>query len=214
MKVLTSSARIVRRVTRIVMGLAVAIVLIFGIVVVVPKLLGYQTYVITTGSMAGTANPGSLVVARTVPTATLAVGDVITYVPPPDSGITHPVTHRVVEITTDEQNQRTFQTKGDANTGVDPWVFQLESSEQPRMVLSVPLVGWPVLLLADRTVRLVAIGGPALLVALLALADAVRALLPVRREPAEVIVLDEAQTVITVPEAQQPAPKLTGAPTA
>jgi signal peptidase I len=174
---LATLAPLGRRLLRLAIGLLVAVVLLFGVAIVVPKLLGYQTYVITTGSMAGTADPGSLVLARPVPTEALQVGDVITYVPPPDAGIPHPVTHRIVDITVDEAGQRSFLTKGDANVTADSWgAFQLDSSVQPRMVLAVPFAGWPVLLLSDRTIRMGAIGGPAIVVALLSLRDAVRGL--------------------------------------
>ena len=149
-------------------------------VYVVPKALGYDLYVITTGSMAGTADPGALVVSERVPAAELAVGDVITFVPPAGSGVEHLVTHRVSAIAPDGLGARSFTTKGDANTAADPWTFTLTSDVQPRMVWTAPVLGTPVLWLADPQVRRAAIGVPAAAIALLALVDVVGVLRPRR----------------------------------
>ena len=53
---------------------------------ILPGLFGYQRYVITSGSMTGTYDRGSVVFADVVPVSDLRVGDVITYTPPPGSG--------------------------------------------------------------------------------------------------------------------------------
>jgi signal peptidase I len=203
MTAISATASLARRLLRITVGVLTVAVVLFGVAVVIPKLLGYQSYVITTGSMRGTADPGSLVLARTVPTSALQVGDVITYVPPPDAGVTHPVTHRIVDVTLNDEGQRILQTKGDANPTPDPWVFTLSSEVQPRMVLSLPLAGYPVLLLADRTVRMIAVGGPALIVALLAFVDLLRGLRATRRADGPVIAPAAAAAVpvlITLPD--------------
>src|SRR4051812_50224060 len=67
---------------RIAGGLLTAGALAVALVVLVPALLGYQRYVITSGSMTGTYDRGSIVYDRVVPTRSLDVGDVITYAPP------------------------------------------------------------------------------------------------------------------------------------
>ena len=53
----------------------------------VPAVAGYDRYVITSGSMTGTYDTGSIVYAKAVPTADLRVGDVITYAPPARRGL-------------------------------------------------------------------------------------------------------------------------------
>mgnify|MGYP001506304805 CR=1 FL=1 len=58
-----------------------------GALMIVPALAGYERYVITTGSMTGTYDAGSLVISKPVPVQDLKVGDVITYLPPADSGV-------------------------------------------------------------------------------------------------------------------------------
>lgn len=160
----------------IVSGTLLVVALLVAALFLVPKALGHDVYVITTGSMAGTIDPGALVIAERVPVAQLSVGDVITFVPPPGSGVDHLVTHRITAIGADAAGATSYTTKGDANPGIDPWTFTLDGGEQARMLLDVPHLGRPVLWLADRETRMLVVGLPAAAVALLALVDVVRGL--------------------------------------
>lgn len=177
----TTTARRKRtsRVTAVVTNTAMLLVVALAVGFLAPALMGYQRYVITSGSMTGTYDTGSVVFAEVVPTDELEVGDVITYVPPAETGITHLVTHRIVSIDNGE-----FRTQGDANPQVDPWTFQLADLEQPRVVAGVPYVGYLFLALADRTTRMVLIGIPAAIIALLALAELIRHTRPEAETPA------------------------------
>jgi len=139
-----------------------------------PTLFGYERYVITGGSMTGSISKGSIAFEQPVPVEDLAVGDVITYLPPPDSGVANLVTHRIVEMGTDAQGATRLRTRGDANDNVDPWTFSLVADEQPVVQFSVPSVGYVFIALADRETRILVIGVPAAIVALLALAELVR----------------------------------------
>ena len=112
-----------RRIARVFCTLAVAAGLLFGALLVLPAALGWQRYVITSGSMTGSYDRGSLVLDEVVPVAELREGDVITYRPPAGAGPAGLVTHRIAEITTDEVGRRSFRTKGDANEAADPWTF-------------------------------------------------------------------------------------------
>lgn len=138
--------------------------------VLLPALLGYQRYVITSGSMTGTYDRGSIVYAEEVPTASLRVGDVITSRPPRPAGASGLVTHRIVWIGRDESGARAFRTKGDANPVPDPWRFTLDRPTQARAAFHVPYLGYALAALAIRPVRMLAIGLPALLIALAVLA--------------------------------------------
>src|SRR5690606_16815688 len=51
---------------------------------IAPSFFGYERYVITGGSMSGTFEKGSIAFEKPVPVEDLAVGDVITYMPPAD----------------------------------------------------------------------------------------------------------------------------------
>jgi signal peptidase I len=138
--------------------------------VLVPALFGLQRYVITSGSMTGTYDRGSLVYDRVVPTASLRVGDVITYDPPAGVGPRGLITHRIVSIAARPGGARVFRTKGDANASADPWTFTLQSLRQARAAFHVPYLGYALAALADRRVRMLIVGIPALLVALSVLA--------------------------------------------
>jgi signal peptidase len=143
--------------------------------------------------MTGTINYGSVTYERVVPVGDLRVGDIITYQPPPGSGIDHQVTHRIVAI-----NGDVFRTKGDAVPQRDPWKFKLTSDRQARVVFAVPYLGYPLIWLADRGTRMLVIGLPAALIGLMAAAQLVGAL---RRKP-EGRPEDE-----TVPEAKATVPQ-------
>lgn len=155
------------------LGLLLTFLVALGFLV--PSLMGLQRYVIMGGSMEGTYDLGSVVFEEVVPVEDLQVGDVITYVPPAESGITNLVTHRIVEIDGNE-----FRTQGDANADVDPWTFQLTAATQPRVVAHVPYVGFAFIALADRGTRMAVIGIPAGLIALVSLVEVVRTLRPQR----------------------------------
>lgn len=171
---------VVVRAGHVLLDLVLALVVLAGVAYVVPWTLGYDRYVITGGSMSGTFEVGALVLEKQVPVDELAVGDVITYQPPADSGVTELVTHRISAISTTEDGVREFVTKGDANAEPDPWKFRLTEQTQPVVEHAVPYVGYALIALADREVRMFAIGVPATIIALGAMVQLVRGL----REPA------------------------------
>jgi signal peptidase I len=159
-----------RRVTRVFSTLVVAAGLLFGAVLVLPAALGWQRYVIVSGSMTGTYDRGSLVLDEVVPVSELRIGDVITYRPPAGSGPAGLVTHRIAEIATDKVGRRSFRTKGDANEAADPWTFQLPDGEQARVRLGIPYAGFAVAALSKRDLRILLVGVPAGLIALMSIA--------------------------------------------
>jgi signal peptidase I len=145
--------------------------------VLVPGLLGIERYVITGTSMSGTFERGSLAFEEQVPVDQLQVSDVITYMPPPDSGISHLVTHRIVSIEASAEGP-IYRTKGDANSSQDPWEFRLDEPTQPRVVTTVPYAGYVFIALADKNQRMLMIGIPAGAVAAFFLVDLIRGLRP------------------------------------
>ena len=160
---LSSSLPVVRRVLGILLGAAA---LILAVAVLVPALLGYQRYVITSGSMTGTYDRGSLVFDRVVPTASLRAGDVITFRPPGHAGL---VTHRIASVRT-AAGQRVFTTKGDANRVADAWGAIALRDKQARVAFHLPYLGYGLAVLSEKKARMLVIGLPALLIALSALA--------------------------------------------
>lgn len=133
-----------------------------------PGLFGYSRYVITSGSMTGTYDRGSIVFDKVVPVDQLVVGDVITYTPPPGAGPEGRVTHRIAWIGSDQFGRRVYRTKGDANATADPWTFTLDQPTQAKVAFHVPYVGFVFAALSIRDLRMLVIGLPALLVAIAA----------------------------------------------
>ena len=156
-----------RRVGQTLLALVIAAGFVFGALLIAPSLMGWERYVIVSGSMTGTYDKGSLVFDEVVPVSSLKVGDVITYEPPAGAGPHGLVTHRVVSIKKDRKSGvPVFRTKGDANEARDPWVFTLPDKNQARVVAGFPKVGFVLAALAKRELRMVIIGFPALLIAL------------------------------------------------
>ena len=101
-----------------------------------PALVGAdESYVVLTGSMRPAIDPGDVVYVSSVPAASIAVGDVITF----DRGGDVPTTHRVIEVV-ERDGERLFRTQGDANEDPDA---ELVRSDQLIGVVtfSVPYVG-------------------------------------------------------------------------
>lgn len=74
------------------------------------KFLGYETYIVLSGSMEPAYPTGSMIYVQDVDPMELETGDVITF---KLSGETI-ATHRIIEVV-EEDGQRCFRTKGDAN---------------------------------------------------------------------------------------------------
>lgn len=169
------------RLMRFVATLGLVAVVLVAAGFVIPGLMGFERYVIVGQSMSGTFERGSVAFERVVPADELEVGDVITYQPPADSGLTTLVTHRLVSVKEARDGSRVFRTKGDANADVDPWTFRLPQGEQPRVEFTVPLVGHAFIAFADPGTRVLLVGVPAGLICLVSLVELVRILLDSRR---------------------------------
>jgi len=149
---------------------ATVLCLLLAAILLVPAALGYQRYVIVSGSMTGTYDRGSIVYDEEVPISDLKVGDPITYQPPANASPEKLVTHRIVWIGHNKAGEEAFRTKGDANESADPWTFALDKPEQAKVAFSIPYVGYLLAALSIPIVRMLAIGIPAVLVAFLILA--------------------------------------------
>jgi signal peptidase len=156
----------VKRLGAVASNVALLAALAFGVLMIVPAALGYQRYVILTGSMTGTYDRGSIVYDRAVPVQRLRVGDPITYSPPAGFSSHDRVTHRIFTIGHGRGGVTTYRTKGDANRVPDVWTFQLDKPTQERVAFHVPYAGYALALLSIRRYRMFLLGIPALLVAL------------------------------------------------
>jgi signal peptidase I len=103
------------------------------------SLLGYNSFVIYSGSMEPAVKVGSLLLTRPVDVEDLQVGDVITYRAP---GNHTTLTHRIVGMR-QENGEWVFETKGDASLGPDPQEVILRG-QVTRMVFDIPYLGYVV----------------------------------------------------------------------
>ena len=128
-----------------------------------PRIFGYQTMTMLTGSMAPLINPGDIVVTMPVPTNEIRTGDIITYhIPVEDQRVE---THRVTEVTANPDGSITVQTKGDANNGIDPWLATINADTVDRHVATVPHVGAVIRALREPVIlNSLMYGAPAVLV--------------------------------------------------
>jgi len=151
-------------------GRLLALVVILGpvsILVLLPIGLGLERYVMSGDSMDSGAEggipQGAVVLERRVPVGDLRRGDVITYRPPRSSGVDGLVTHRIVQI-----GPHGIVTRGDAEPAADPWVLDPQEPTLPRVVHTLPWVGYVYLVVFHPVTRVLLAGSVALLVLLLA----------------------------------------------
>ena len=112
-----------------------AVLILTALPLTLPRLLGYEIYGITTGSMEPELPRGSAVYVKQAQPGEIRPGDRITFVMGTDTDLV--TTHRVVEI--DEENQQ-FITKGDANASADVQPVKF-SRLVGKVVLGVPMLG-------------------------------------------------------------------------
>lgn len=117
-------------------------------VVYAPKMMGYKTYSIETGSMSPTIPRGSMVYVKPIEDYTeYSVDDIVTFSANDEQGS---FTHRIVKI---NENERTFETKGDANSSVDlsPTSFEFAVG---RVQFAIPYLGFVASFLRKTIVKI------------------------------------------------------------
>ena len=120
---------------------------LLAVALLIPPALGYETHVVHDHAMTGTHSRGSLVFDEHVSQRQLAVGDVVTFVPPGADPADGTVTRRIVAI-----DDAAFQTRGDAAATVDPWRVPLVDAELERVAFSLPWAGYPVIALRSLAI--------------------------------------------------------------
>jgi signal peptidase I len=149
-------------VVNVLLGLAI----VLCAAALIPWALGLNRYVINGHSMEPTIPYGSVAFDESVPIADLAVGDVITFKPPPEYAVNQLVTHRIHAIGKTDTGERTFTTKGDNNSAPDPWTMTFDQDTQARVKFHVPYVGYLYIALNVWWVRMLVIVLPALAAAI------------------------------------------------
>ncbi|MBR5649263.1 class B sortase [Pseudobutyrivibrio sp.] len=99
------------KILRTIGTILIIIVIVAFVPIVFPKLIGYQSYNVISGSMEPTIPVGSIVYVKPVDFSEISEGDIISF----ESGASV-VTHRVESI---DKEQMLITTKGDANETAD-----------------------------------------------------------------------------------------------
>lgn len=124
---------------------AVGVVVLLAVVIpfviyAVPGVIGAnESYVILSGSMEPEMSPGDAVIVDDRGAGAIEEGDVITF---SREGSDTVVTHRVVDVQ-EENGERVFETKGDANDQADRQPVRAEDVVG-TVVLTIPFVGYVV----------------------------------------------------------------------
>lgn len=101
-----------------------------------PDIFGYQFYQIESGSMEPTLVIGDIILSKKYDTSQdLAINDIITF--KTIEGMT--VTHRIVEVTTDDAGQLVYKTKGDNENNAVDMELVIPDRIEAVMVLRLPL---------------------------------------------------------------------------
>lgn len=126
---------------RIIGNIAVSLLLVavalVAAVFLLPRPLGYDTYVVLSGSMEPQYPVGGMIFVKPAEPKNIAPGDVISF-----STVTGEVgvaTHRVVSV---DEDACVFYTKGDANDAADPDPVPFERLIGRAESVCVPLVGY------------------------------------------------------------------------
>jgi len=127
----------------------------------VPKVAGYQMYIVLSGSMSPEFDTGSIAFVKETLPDQLVVGDIITF--RSQSGSDSLTTHRIVEVNRDEGLR--FVTRGDANNVNDPNMV-LAENVVGRVTGSIPYVGYVMSFVQTRQGLILLIFVPGVLIIL------------------------------------------------
>lgn len=142
----------------------VALVVVFALLLMGSRMMGYQVFNVISGSMEPTYSVGDLIYVKTVDPDSVKVGDPITFVLNEDLVV---ATHRVVAV---DSVNRQFTTKGDANETADARPVHFNNLVGVP-VFAIPLLGYVSAYIQSPPGMYVAIGFGVLLLAAVFLPD-------------------------------------------
>ncbi|MFH1382561.1 MAG: signal peptidase I [Chloroflexota bacterium] len=122
------------------------LVMLTGVTLYMTPKFGWRIDGLRSGSMAPELNVGDLVITRPVTPADIAVGDVIIF-HYTGSAAESFVIHRVIGI--QDNPSLAFETKGDANAAVDPFITPAQNLVG-RLFFHAPSLGYAVLFCQTR----------------------------------------------------------------
>ena len=143
-------ARLAGRILHVIGVLLMVIVLAACLSLVIPKLAGYDGYVVVSGSMEPNIPVGSIVYSKEVDPALLRSGDVIVFID--ETRGSTPITHRVVS---NNPFTKSIITKGDANANQDANPVSYDNVIG-LVTMHIPRVGFTAAMFTTRLGKLVA----------------------------------------------------------
>jgi signal peptidase len=133
-------------------GIVVLCFLTLALLGIGPRIFGYRTLTVLSGSMRPVMPIGSVVITTREPIGSLRVGDILVYQAPiADHRV---VSHRVVSIKASGGGAFVVQTKGDANASPDPWLARVDSPSVWHVRAVIPGLGNAIRLLRARQLHL------------------------------------------------------------
>lgn len=126
----------VKSILQTVVSIASLLLMVIVLSATGPVLIGWNTFIVTSGSMEPEIHTGSSVVTDKVHNSLLKVNDVITFIDR-SNGV---ITHRIIEIVNDGQGVG-FKTKGDANKSEDIEIVR-PVNILGKVLYSVPFAGY------------------------------------------------------------------------
>lgn len=151
---------------RVILGAGAVVTIILVALILAPRVLPVQTLVVVSGSMEPAIPTGSLVLMERVDSASLGVGEIITFQRPDRAG--ELITHRIVAEQIAPDGTRAFATKGDASGVPDPWVVPAVGVGW-RALGVIPVAGYLLEALRSDVARLLLFLGPLSILAAIAL---------------------------------------------
>ena len=127
------------KIWNVVTTILVIAVVVFALLLVGVRVIGFKTYTVLSGSMEPNYHVGSLVYVKPVDPFDIKAGDVITFM----LNDTALATHRVVEVIPDEEDTSVvrFTTKGDANEHEDANPVH-SNNVIGKVVFTIPYLGY------------------------------------------------------------------------
>lgn len=133
-----------RRGLNLLLGVVLLLIVLVFIATAVPQAVGADhSYVVLSGSMHPTLEPGDVIFVRGVDPTAIEEGDIITFNRNED---TTPTTHRVIEVV-EQDGQLGFRMKGDANEDPDQELITPDEVEGRLMSVGgllfiIPAIGY------------------------------------------------------------------------
>jgi signal peptidase I len=145
---------------QLILAFGLGLLIVALLAAIAPALVGYESFMVLSGSMEPTIKVGDLAVVGPVKPSEFKVDDIITYRTNLQPEVI--VTHRVVGIRTDEDGRLFFETKGDANVVVDQVAVE-QGAVLGRVAFSIPKLGYLVDFARRPEGKIALIGIPGLL---------------------------------------------------